>query len=167
MNEEKNKNGRPTDYTSELADEICDVVSGTTKGLEKLCKENPHWPDPSTIYRWRRKNDNFYQNYARAKEFQAEVGADEIVAIADDGALDYTINNKGVVVVDHEHIQRSKLRVEARKWSASKLLSKRYGDKIQAEITGTNGAPIQYERISDLERKEIDQKLCEFITITK
>ena len=44
-------------------------------------------------------------------------------------------------MANNEHIQRSRLRVDARKWIAAKLLPKRYGDKLQH--TGDGGGPIR------------------------
>lgn len=55
--------------------------------------------------------------------------AEEIVEIADDGANDIDGDK-----VDHENVQRSRLRVDARKWVAARLLPKRYGDRIQADV---------------------------------
>ncbi len=71
--------------------------------------------------------------------------AEEIVDIADDATNDWMErrNEEGgvsAVVADHEHISRSKLRVDSRKWIASKLLPKVYGDKLKldADVNVTN-----------------------------
>ncbi len=61
--------------------------------------------------------------------------------IADDVSSDFTTGKDGKVTVNHDHIQRSRLRVDARKWIAAKLLPKRYGDKLQH--TGEGGGPIR------------------------
>lgn len=152
--EEKNKGGRPTLYTTELAAEICDAVACSQKGLKRLCEENPHWPDKSTIIRWRFQNTEFYDQYARAKDFQVECAGDELLEIADDGSNDYMLNKDGNEVIDHEHVRRSILRVDTRKWLLSKLLPKKYGDRVQTEISGKNGAPIEYAELTDDERKQ-------------
>ncbi len=89
------------------------------------------------------EHEDFMDQYARAREAQAEVRADEIVDIADDESGDFTTDEDGKRVVNHEHIQRSRLRVDARKWVASKLLPKRYGDKLQH--TGEGGGPVPHE----------------------
>lgn len=39
------KVGRPTEYSQELAEEICMAIACTAKGLRKLCKEHQHWPN--------------------------------------------------------------------------------------------------------------------------
>ncbi len=69
--------------------------------------------------------------------------------IADDGSNDFTKDKDGKAVVDHEHIQRSRLRIDTRKWIASKLLPKRYGDKLQH--TGPGGGPV---KVKDVSRQE-------------
>ena len=73
--------------------------------------------------------------YTRAREVQAEIMAEEIIAIADDSAGDITIDEDGREIVNHEAIQRSRLRVDARKWVAAKLLPRKYGDHEHKTVT--------------------------------
>jgi hypothetical protein len=68
---------------------------------------------------------------------QVEYWSHEIIEIADDAERDHVIDDRGAVVVDHEHINRAKLRVDTRKWLMSKLLPKRYGDRVSADVTVT------------------------------
>ena len=135
------KIGRPTDYSEEICIEICDAIACSTKGIKRLCAENEHWPSLDTIFRWKKKYKYFSDLYARAKQQQIEPLVDEILEIADDGENDYTVNAKGQTVADHDHIQRSKLRIDTRKWLASKLAPKIYGDRIQVENTNPNEDP--------------------------
>lgn len=70
--------------------------------------------------------------------------AEEILEISDDGTNDWMkrkVGDEVIDVVDHEHIQRSKLRVDSRKWLMSKIAPKRYGEKVA--VTGADGGPIQ------------------------
>ena len=129
----KNKVGRPTTYTPEIAEEICETIATSTSGLNPLCKSNSHWPAPSTVYLWRLKNPDFSDKYARAKKNQIECFVDEIIEIADDTANDYITNDAGKRVVDHENINRAKLKIDTRKWLASKLAPKIYGDSVKVE----------------------------------
>ncbi len=82
--------------------------------------------------------------YARAKELQAEYLLGEIFEIADDGTNDWMERQRqdGSVAVDHEHIQRSKLRVDTRKWAMSKMAPKKYGERVAMEHSGPDGGPI-------------------------
>ena len=62
------KKGRPKiDYMPELAEEICNAVSCSSKGIKQLCKEYEHWPSHDTIYRWLAMEKEFSGLYARAK----------------------------------------------------------------------------------------------------
>ena len=53
--------------------------------------------------------------------------------------------------VNGEAIQRSRLRVDTRKWILSKMVPKKYGTKVTAEITGADGGPVKTEEMSSLE----------------
>ena len=66
-----------------------------------------------------------------------------MLEISDDGSRDYTATEDGDEIPNHEHIQRSRLRVDSRKWLASKLAPKKYGDRLAAELSGPDGGPIQ------------------------
>lgn len=125
----KNVGGRPTDFTPELAREICDIVASTPAGIEKICKIYPHLPRFQTIYKWRDKHPTFNEDYARAKQQQIEAYVDQLIDIADDASNDYTVDEEGKEVLNTEHIQRSRLRIDTRKWLASKLMPKLYGGK--------------------------------------
>lgn len=80
--------------------------------------------------RWIEANEGFRKNYARAREDQADVLAEEILQIADDGLNDTYTDEKGNECTNQDVIARSRLRVDARKWYASKLAPKKYGEKL-------------------------------------
>jgi hypothetical protein len=127
--------GRTTDYTPKLAKEICYAVSCSSHGIKKLCKLNKHWPSHDTIYRWLANNIEFSDLYARAKRLQIEVIIDEILEIADDTSNDSIINEEdGRLTINHEHINRSRLKIDTRKWLAAKLCPRLYGDKDDAFV---------------------------------
>ncbi len=138
----KGKKGRPSLYTAKLAANICQRLA-EGKSLRSICRDDA-MPAISTVMGWLfdGDHDEFSEQYARAREAQAEVRADEIVDIADDDTNDFTADKDGKRVADNEHIQRSRLRVDARKWIAAKLLPKRYGDKLQH--TGEGGGPVTF-----------------------
>jgi len=125
--------GRPSKYTDELADLICKRVGTHTWGIAKICNHYSDMPHPDTIREWRLQNEIFSAQYARAKLQQADLLAEDCLDIADDSNKDTCINEAGFEAVDHEHVNRSRLRIDTRKWLASKLLPKQYGDKIQLE----------------------------------
>jgi hypothetical protein len=98
-----------------------------------------------SVFRWIDASPGFAQQYSRARELQADYYADEIADIADDGTNDFmeVQRSKGTVILgDHEHIHRSRLRVESRKWIASKLKPKRYGERLGVAVSDPNGGPV-------------------------
>jgi len=129
--------GRPTDFTEEIAEKIC-LLLAEGESLRAVCRMED-MPDKSTVFRWINKNDTFRDQYARAKEQGALVWAEEIIEIADDGTNDYMekIDKDGNSVgyqLNGEHVQRSRLRIDSRKWLLSKLIPKKYGDKVDLGI---------------------------------
>jgi len=155
--------GRPSIYTDALATKIL-VRIAEGEPLSKICKD-PAMPSLATVYGWldapakaeregKKKapiSAGFVERYARAREDAADTLAAEILEIADDGSRDYktVIGKDGepIEVVDQDHIQRSRLRVDARKWIAAKLKPKKYGERVTQEVTGAEGGPIQTESV--------------------
>ncbi len=134
--------GRPSIYTPELATAICTHIADG-KSLRAIAALDG-MPAQSTIMLWLDgTRPDFSEQYARAREAQADKLAEEILAIADDGRSDTYLDAEGNEKTDSEVIQRSKLRVEARKWLASKMAPKKYGDKVTQEHTGADGGAIQ------------------------
>jgi hypothetical protein len=133
--------GRPSDYTPQLASRICERLSGG-ESLRAICGEEA-MPDKATVLRWLPKHEEFRDQYARARELQAEHWAEEILEIADDGAKDSYQDSDGNERVDHEVVARSRLRVDSRKWLMSKLAPKKYGDKVTTTIAGDPENPVK------------------------
>lgn len=136
--------GRPAIYSEEVATLICAEISSTSKSLRTICAQEG-MPCVATVLTWLRTNESFLAQYTRAKEEQADFLIEEMIDIADDGSNDLMTITKGdetYEVENKEVVNRSKLRVETRKWIASKLKPKKYGDKIQAEISGKDGGAI-------------------------
>jgi hypothetical protein len=146
----KRESGGQTRYTRAFADRICQRVA-TGETLRAVCKEL-RFPR-TTVQEWSINDvDGFAVRYARAREHQAESWADQLVAIADDNADDVRINEDGREMVDHDHINRARLRVDTRKWLLSKLYPKTYGEKV--EHSGPDGGPIELNVTAARERIE-------------
>jgi hypothetical protein len=134
------KVGRPTVYNKAVAEEICRRLADG-ESLRSICNDE-HMPARAVVLSWAVDlNHPFSDQYMHARDLQADAMADDIIAISDDGTNDWmeraTRNGMVEIVADHEHINRSRLRVDARKWVASKLKPKRYGDKIHTEHSGS------------------------------
>jgi hypothetical protein len=126
----KRKTGRPSLYTEALAAGICRrLAEGET--LRSVCRDKA-MPDKATILRWLadKKKADFRDQYVYAREMQADALFDEALEIADDASGDWSMDKDGKKVLDHENIQRSRLRVDTRKWAAGKMAPKKYGDKL-------------------------------------
>ncbi len=121
---------RPTKYTKALVTSICEQIAHGA-GLKSICSQ-PNMPCMKTVFNWLANEEHaeFLHMYERAREQQQEYWADEIIEIADDGTNDFVEreakNGKKFIVCDHDQINRSKLRVDTRKWLLSKVLPKVY-----------------------------------------
>lgn len=134
--------GRPVTHTAELADEICKrLAEGMT--LREVCRAEG-MPPESTVRLWALDDrGGFAAQYARAREIGYHAMADELIEIADDGQNDWMTRNGEDAEgwqANGEVLQRSRLRVDTRKWMLSKALPKIYGDKIAH--TGEDGGAI-------------------------
>ena len=129
--------GRPSSFTQDVADAICGRIA-MGESLRRICLDDA-MPDAKTVFRWLRQNDEFSQQYAQAREDQADGYADEITEIADEVNLEDVLDKDGNVVevkVDATAVARNRLRVDARKWVASKLRPKKYGDRVDHNHAG-------------------------------
>ena len=134
------KAGRPSEYTEELGDEICSRISAG-ESLNDICKSGA--AQYGTVCRWLQAQPTFREKYVRAREDQAEFYANQIVSIADEVELETKYDGDDVrLELSAASVARNKLRVEARKWVAAKLLPKRYGERNTTEITGPDGGPV-------------------------
>lgn len=136
--------GRPSTFTEAIGDAICQRIADG-QSVREICSDDD-MPHMATFFRWLAKDEHkeLREQYVRAKEAQAEFMADEINHIADDGSNDWMerFDKEGNSIgwtLNGEHVQRSKLRIDSRKWLLSKMLPKKYGDKIQTELSGPDG----------------------------
>lgn len=133
--------GRPSGYTQEIADVICERLANG-ESLRRICRDDD-MPEMRTVMRWLNAREEFCQQYARARELQAECIFDEMAEIADDGTNDWMASNapdcEGYKL-NGEHVSRSKLRIDARKWMLAKMAPRKYGDKQQVDHVSSDGS---------------------------
>jgi F420-dependent methylenetetrahydromethanopterin dehydrogenase len=133
--------------------QLCQATMETDKGIKRLCDtfraEDKDFPAARTIRTWIAESEEFSAQYARAKDLQADFLAEQIIEISDDDSEDELFvggddeTGAGAKrVANNEFIQRSRLRVEARKWVASKLAPKKYGDKIENTFQNPDGSAL-------------------------
>jgi hypothetical protein len=121
--------GRPTKYTRAIADEICKQLSeGAT--LNQICTP-AEMPSRPTVLEWvRTDRDGFSDRYTLARDLLLDHWADEVIDISDDTSGDTVEDAYGKERQDSEWVNRSRLRVDTRKWLLSKLKPERYGDRM-------------------------------------
>ena len=141
--------GRPETYSKEIADKICGEIAASSKSLRTICAQEG-FPGIRTVMRWLADKDDFRQQYALAKQEQADYMVEEMLEIADDGSNDYMTITKGDItynVENKEVTNRSRLRVDTRKWIASKLKPKKYADRVEL------GGSLAINQITGMEVK--------------
>ena len=135
ISEKKRPIGRPSVFSQELVDKICELIANGMS-LRAVCSQEG-MPSAFTVCKWLSENEEFSKQYARAREEQADSFADEIIDIADS------------VAPEAGEVAKAKLQIDARKWKASKMAPKKYGDKVEQQITGN--LAIQADvKLSDL-----------------
>lgn len=135
--------GRPSVYTDAIAAEILERISDG-QSLRSICVLD-HMPARSTVFKWLSENVSFSDQYAHARDAQADALFEDMLQIADDSSNDVKIvgeDGNEREVCNTEFVQRSRLRVDTRKWMASKLAPKKYGEKVTAVHTSDEDAPV-------------------------
>lgn len=143
---EKAKVGRPSKCTQELMDRICAELPHLDGGLEEICRAED-MPTSRSVFRWLADPENveFRQMYAHAREITGEIQAQRALADA--------LEAKDAAI--------GRLRFDARRWAASKLAPKKYGDRIAHEHSGPDGGAIMTKTEHKLAIKERVKKLIE------
>src|SRR6266404_4568495 len=137
----RRKRGRPSTYAPALGLAICErLVDG--ESLRAICND-AEMPARLTVFRWLAAHPDFCNQYARAREAQADALAEEVLAIGDDARGDLVVDADGKVTTRWENVQRSRLRCDNRKWFCAKVAPKKYGDRVTAELSGPDGRPIE------------------------
>lgn len=119
----KRRPGRPTIRTPEIAHAICDRIA-IGKSLRHILSR-PGMPSNAAVCIWLREDREFQDQYARAREAQADSLAEEVIEIAD----------------GTRNVQRDRLRIDARMWYAGKIRPKKYGTKPDATTFNVGVAP--------------------------
>lgn len=146
-----NKGGRPTTYTPELGDLVCELVSTHDCGLEELCETYkdimPAW---RTIYQWRWKQPEFAQKYNEAKRQQHILMAEKLNHFMAAALKDYGyIDKNGVMRIDGGVASLVKMESDVRKWTIARTAQKEYGDKHQLEVNDVTNHEDRLKQLRD------------------
>lgn len=145
---------RPTKYNLELADKICERLAAG-ESMRSIARDDD-MPAAATLFKWLREHEEFSEQYANAKEESADALVEDMLDIADNQVEQPILDpDTKLPIVDKDgnpimhrdavSVNHARLRVDTRKWAASKLKPKKYGDKVTQELTGKDGGPIQTE----------------------
>ncbi|AOE41937.1 ubiquitin carboxyl-hydrolase [Pantoea agglomerans] len=116
----KAKTGRPSEYLSEVAADICSLLADG-ESLRKVC-ERPGMPAKATVFRWLAQHEEFRDQYAKATETRTDAIFEEMFDIADS------------VAEEAAAVGKARLRIDTRKWALARMNPKKYGDKVSQEI---------------------------------
>lgn len=155
---EPKKMGRPPiPFTEEVAESICLRIS-EGESLRTICKDET-MPSIRTVMRWLidTEKKDFWQQYAQARESQAEHMFGQLIEIADDGINDWVEKERRdgstYESLNMEAVMRSKLRVDTRKWILSKMQPKKYGDKLDVTTDGEKVTKVNVEIVNGTQPK--------------
>lgn len=152
--------GRPTTYTQELADDVCERLA-MGESMRSVSRDDA-MPAMSTLFKWIREDAEFSEQYTKAKEESADALAEDMVDIADNQVSQplivdgkpVEVDGKVVMVMDNVAVNHAKLRIDTRKWAASKLKPKKYGDQTTTIHKGSMA-------LTALDSDELDDRIRE------
>lgn len=142
--------GRPTDYTPEIAADICRLMTarkedGGPYSLKDVCEELG-LPE-STVYAWKNRHPEFQELYARARLDRADMMAEDVLRVVD---------------TDGDPAS-ARVKMDARKWYAAKLNPKQWGDKTI--VSGDPDNPQKHEHTHKSEHlDELTRRLTQGAT---
>lgn len=111
------------EFSQELFDQICERLADG-ESLRSICASKG-MPSKANVFRWLGAIPEAADQYARAREAQADSLVDDMLVIADDTSREP--NDRRVAI-------------DARKWVAGKLRPKAYGDKL--DLSGNVGFSV-------------------------
>jgi hypothetical protein len=153
-------NPKPFNYNDAAKNLVFDYVEEQIAvygcSVERLFFEDLT-PSKVTFYSWIKTNQNLLNRYERALRLRLDVWAEQIIDIADNGNLDAVLDRFGNIQIVGESVQRSRVKIDTRKWLMAKLNPVKYGDKVNYEVTGANGGAITTQTIdySKLDNKTL------------
>jgi hypothetical protein len=125
-------------YSQEDIESIFKIIISEIENGASLrsCLRKDNRPSSSTFFIWIDEDIEKSKQYERAVELRSEYLFDEIIEIADKQGEDVSEDKDGNRVINHNIVQRNRLQIDARKWALSKMLPKKYGDKLDMTSGG-------------------------------
>jgi hypothetical protein len=147
--------GRPSKYTPEIAQKMCELLSEGVP-LREICRMEgmPYW---RTVYLWIAKDESLSAHIARAREAGYDAMAEECLIIADTPKIGVkkTFNSgageeeDSMTVTEDDMLGHRKLQIETRLKLLAKWNPKKYGDRVQLAGDAENPLKLEVETQAD------------------
>src|SRR5688572_31412912 len=134
-------------YNAEIAVRICERIATSPVAMIHIC-EAPDMPSTSTLFRWLNDHPEFREMYVLAKEMQVELLLEQCLEIVDDDSRDLIETKDGRMLINTAVLRRHKMQVDFRKWLASKLLPRKYGNH-RAAAAPKPESPAEKQALAD------------------
>lgn len=122
--------GRPSTFSQEVADAICERIANGTP-LREICRDDnmPAW---RTVYDWMEADADFSARIARAREVGEEAIAQECLMIADTPQLGIrtTMKPSGTETTETDMIEHRRLQIDTRLKLLAKWNPRKWGEKL-------------------------------------
>ena len=135
--------GRPSEYTTEMGEAICEAISSDARSVRTIIAESDVFPDYVTVWKWRNRHPDFAAMYDAAQERRADTQLEAALEIADDEPADGDTQAS---------VGRAKLRVETRMRVVPLLNRSKYGQKVAVTGGDEKDAPLRFDNVTDRER---------------
>ncbi len=151
---------------------VCDLIAdGPKESVKEITMDRKIGISRSGFYHLLRgRDDELLDRYAQARAVQADRFAGEIIEIADKADADTkVVLKKGCkgdkaadfeVHTDHEIVNRSRLKIDTRKWLAARLDPTTYGERQAVDMN------LTIEKMDDAELLARAKKLAAGLGIT-
>lgn len=151
----KKKEPIPRVWTDEKkATAIEDVLSklGNGQSLRSVLdqtRDKDLLPCRTIFNEWLGNSEILATQYARACEARQDLIFEECLSIADESSGDSVVNDKGHISLDAEFVARSRVRIQTRQWMLGKMNPKKYGERIQTDVTVHTEQPLFPDKAAD------------------
>jgi len=137
--------------------QICEQIE-TGRSLRSILKEDDNMPSSSTFFIWLKEDALKSKRYELATDLRTDILFDEIIEIAYNVEEGTTTKEteRGVEITTGDMLGHRRLKIDALKWSLSKLNPKKYGDKVESVNTNIN---LDAGKLTDEEIKKINKNL--------
>ena len=119
-----------------------------TKGLSQRKAATKHGLNWKTFDDMINKDPSLLMQYTRAMELRADLIAERMVRNSHNRSNDFYTDSEGNLKPNPVAVQRDRLILDTDKWLLSKLMPKKYGDRLTLDGEVKTGNPLTIENIN-------------------